>query len=424
MTTPKTNPPPAAAAKTAKPVSCPECGASITLRALGQSVMAACPACATQLDVSRPDIRIIEKYRETARNLRLPLGTRGTVKGQLFEVIGAMQRSVSGYRWQEYLLFNPYIGFRWLVNDGGHWNFGTMVRDTSAIAVAAIVSYQGRRYRKFQSGTPKVDWVIGEFYWRVAVGDIVKSSDYISPPFMLSLEKTKNEFTWSQLEYIEPEEIEEAFRIDSPARTSIAANQPNAAAIRLRQLKWVVLTALAAALFLQIGTAARTRSSNVLEGTYEIGNAGPEPHQQVLGPVELTASHSLNELTARASLNNSWVELDSSLVNTVTGESYDFTNAFSYYSGYDSDGSWSEGSNRDTSLVRGIPAGTYNLVVEGYSDGPKSVFLRLTHDVTPWQNFLFTALAILAYPMYLLFRRHKLERDRWSESDFDPYHRE
>ena len=85
---------------------------------------------------------------------------------------------------------------------------------------------------------------------------------------------------------------------------------------------------------------------------------------QVFGPLELPARYSLNELTARAALDNSWVELNSTLVDTTTEESYDFTNAFSFYSGRDSDGYWSEGGNRDTSLVRSIPAGTYNLVVE------------------------------------------------------------
>src|SRR3974390_2046266 len=91
----------------AKMVACPGCGASITLRALGQSVMVACPGCGTQIDVSRPDIRLIRKYTEQTRRLHIPLGARGKLRGQTYAVSGGMQRSASGARWEGDLLCTP-----------------------------------------------------------------------------------------------------------------------------------------------------------------------------------------------------------------------------------------------------------------------------------------------------------------------------
>jgi hypothetical protein len=413
--------------RTALAVKCPSCGGSITLRALGQSVMVACPFCRSQLDVSRPDIQIIRKYREKAGQLDIPLGTRGVLRNQMFEVVGAMQRSVEGYSWREYLLFNPYIGFRWLVLDSGHWSLGRMLRSNVSVLPGDVIEHEGRRYRKFQQGRPAVDWVIGEFYWRVAVGDRVKSSDYVSPPFMLSLERSEDEQTWTRLEYIEPEEVAAAFGARTSHRAGVSPNQPNPVGSIARQVIRVGLVALVLAVVIQGYTASRSRSVDMSVGTYSFFQ---DKSEQVFGPFTFDAPFSLNELKASASLRNSWAELDCTLVETKTGKTYEFTNAFSYYYGSDSDGAWSEGKPRHTSAIANIPAGTYNLVVDGAGgdQGGKrirdNVSLFLRHDVTPWQNFWIAVLIILSAPIYLAFRSYSFEKERWADSDFNPYSRE
>jgi hypothetical protein len=413
-------------ATTAKAVQCPSCGASITLRALGHSVMVSCASCGAQIDVSRPEIQLIEKYRQKVGLLRLPLGTRGTLRGQVYEVVGAMQRVVDGYRWQEYLLFNPYVGFRWLVLDAGHWNFGEMVKDTAGIEIGPRLEYRGESYDKFQAGTPKVEWVVGEFYWRVAAGDTVNTSDYVAPPRMMSLEKSQGENTWTLLEYIEPEEIHEAFNRDVGNRSGIAPNQPNPSKNILRAIMPMLLLTLAALVVAQVFTVMNARDSKVLQGKYYFGQGHPQ--QQVFGPFKLASRTSLNELRVYVSLNNSWAEFACSLVNTATGQSIDFTNAQSYYSGRDSDGAWTEEEGDDTSLVASVPAGEYNLVVEGDAGGDRAsysreAYLQVVHDVAPWRNFWLALGLVLVYPLFLFWRRYQFERDRWYESDFDPYER-
>jgi hypothetical protein len=401
-------------------IQCPGCGGSITLRALGQSVMVVCPSCGSQIDVSQPAIRLINKYRLQQQRLHIPLGTRGTLRGQTFEVIGAMGRGDSGGAWEEYLLFNPYIGFRWLVYDTGHWSFGRMIRDTSRISVNLQAHYAGLTFRKYHRGKPSVLWVVGEFYWRVHVGETVTSTDYVAPPRMLCCEKNEDEITWTQLEYIEPEEIQAAFHITSPRRQWLAANQPNPAAVRLRAVMPIMLVAFVAALIIQIGTALRARNAPLLLDTYDLSDAGGAG--QIYGPFTFTAANSVNELTASAPLNNSWVELECSLVNITTGESFDFHDDFSYYSGTDSDGRWTEGSSQNTAVLPHIPAGTYKLIVAGSGADqsghplPVRVRLSLQHDVAPWRNFWLAVLAILIYPGYLLYRLGAYERERWSEA--------
>lgn len=73
-----------------------------------------------------------------------------------------------------------------------------------------------------------MSYVLGEFYWRVKVGEQVNFGDYISPPLVLSAEGGKDEIVWSLGEYILPEEISAAFQITAlmPNRMGIGACQP------------------------------------------------------------------------------------------------------------------------------------------------------------------------------------------------------
>jgi hypothetical protein len=405
----------------AKVIECPTCGAPIPLRALGQSVMTVCASCGTQLDTSRPEIRVIKEYRRQQLELHVPLGARGTLRGQLFEVIGALRRGDNDGHWEEYLLFNPYSGFRWLVYDTGHWSLGRMVRDPSNITSTPAMRYQGHSFRRYHQGAPQIRWVVGEFYWRVKAGDVVDATDYVAPPMMLSCEKSPGEIIWTLLEYLEPTEVEVAFNITSPAREWLAPHQPNPAASKWQAIKPIMWAALAAALVVQIGTAIRAHNTRMPVGTYDMSQSQGEA--QAYGPFTFTASGSMNELMASAPISNSWVELQCSLVNTATGKSYDFTDGFSYYNGVDSDGGWSEGSTAEIATVPGIPAGTYQLIVAaGGADQTGHpltvpVSLSLRHDVVPWQNFWLSVLVILLYPGYLLYRHYAYERERWSEVD-------
>lgn len=417
---------PAATGPATKSIDCLVCGAPITLRALGASVMVACPSCRSQLDISKPEIQIIKKFRATAESFRLPLGTRGSLRGKTYEVIGAMVRSVDGFRWTEYLLFNPFVGFRWLVEDQGHWSLGETVKDTSAIKPTAIgIRYQDRDFRKFAVGDAVVDIVVGEFYWRVKTDDRAATRDWVAPPLMLSQETTATESTWTLLQYLEPVEVQRAFKITVEEREDIAPHQPCPASVTLQGIQRYLWGALLLALVLQVATVFAARSEKIVVGDYQ--PAAGRGQETAFGPVHLAASHSLNEISASAPLNDSWVELDYALVNKATGKSYEMGQQFEYYSGVDSDGAWTEGSTSASTLLPAVPAGDYDVLVDASSGGSKGsavqvpIRLTLTHDVAPWRNFWIACLAIVSYPAILLYRRLVFERRRWGASAFDTH---
>lgn len=105
---------------------CPSCGGSLELRAEGVSESLACQHCGAVLDARDPRHQVLARYRQKlGAPPKLPIGKMGELRGDKLQVLGRQRRAVkySGvvYTWDEYLLWNPYKGYRWLVESNGHW---------------------------------------------------------------------------------------------------------------------------------------------------------------------------------------------------------------------------------------------------------------------------------------------------------------
>lgn len=410
---------------TLKSVDCPACGAPITLRALGASVMVVCAACRSEIDVSTPEIRIIKRFDVAARSFDLALGTRGSLRGGTLEIIGAMMRSNGGYSWSEYLLYNPFIGFRWLIEDEGHWSLGETVKDVSGLnAGVSRIRYHDREYRKFVEGFVTVDTVVGEFYWRVKAGSRAWTADFMAPPYLLSQEKTETESTWTLLQYLAPGEVAAAFKVQVREPDGIAAHQPSPALETWKVIKQYLWGSLSLAVGVQLVTLFVARNLVIPLGVFVPPTDATQ--EVVVTSLHLPARRSLNELTATVAIDNGWVDLDYALVSKQTGESYELGNGIEHYSGADSDGPWSEGSTHASALVPALPRGDYDLVLSTTSGDSRGVpqnlpvVLSLRHDVAPWRNFWIACAVILGYPLVLLYQQLVFERERWSDSAFDP----
>ena len=147
----------------ARTLSCPSCGGSVTIRANGISITAICASCGSTLDVANPDVRLITQARERTREPPIAIGTRGLLVGTLWEVAGFQSRTdtENDWSWGEYLLFNPYRGFRFLIRDDEDWTLYCMLRQDVPDPEAG---FEGRRYESQGTGKARTTYVLGEFY--------------------------------------------------------------------------------------------------------------------------------------------------------------------------------------------------------------------------------------------------------------------
>ncbi len=405
--------------------TCPSCGGTVTIRAAGNSITAVCSSCDAIIDVTDENFRILSKAKMQRRTEPLiPLGSRGILFGKTWEVIGYMERSDGSweYLWQEYLLFNPYHGFRWLINDHGHWNFTTMIKDDISVVLPV---YEGRTYDKYLAGGARVCYVLGEFYWRVKDGDEVSVKDFIHPPYLLSYEKSEDEEIWSHSVYMEPSEILRAFPSveELPAREGVAPNQMSLLGKAYPGVMRVFLLTLAALVAIEIVIRFTSRNEVAWSGTVHYDSH--EPNKTVLTPkFELKRYMADVVIEMSAPVDNSWLESEIALVNADNDNTVHVTSGVEYYHGVDGGESWSEGSNQRKIFLSSVPAGNYYLAVDTAADAriPAADYtVRVIRDVVPLSNFMLAVLAVSAFPLITWWRRRAFEVKRWSNSDFSPY---
>ncbi len=418
-------------------LQCPNCGGTVTLRGFAHTLNAVCVQCLSVLDAKSEEVRVLQNFGEKQRvEPRIPLGRRGTIGGAPFEAIGFQTRQILvesiPYEWREYLLFNPYQGFRYLTEYDGHWNFVKPLNgapETSYGATVKAFEWGGERYRHFQSARAETTFVLGEFPWQVRVGDSAMCEDYVAPPRMLSSESTEGETTWSLGEYTPGAEIWKAFQLEGspPAARGVFSNQPSPMSGRVRSA-WKTFFALAAALaalFFLVSVFSGQKEVFRQKYSFTSGVSG-EP-SYVTSEFDLAGRPSNVEITITTDLENDWAYFRLALINAASDGAYDLGREISYYTGRDSDGAWSEGNRKDTALIPTVPAGRYYLRVEPEMDpNPPPYRLHRTmayelvvrRDVPVNIYFIFAAVLLIFPAIATSIRAAAFEKQRWAESDY------
>jgi hypothetical protein len=425
----------------AKAISCPNCGGTVELRGLGTSLHAACVQCLSILDVSHPSVKIVQNFENAQRRTpKIPLGTRGKLKGKTYEVLGFQTRAIyvegTEYTWDEYTLFNPYHGFRYLSEYAGHWTDIEPMPSLPYSSGAGSTEVHLREgsgtpltFKLFQTAVARTVFVMGEFPWRVHVGDEATARDYTAPPLSLSEEVTGNEVTWSRGRYLDGKQLWQAFQLKGspPAPQGIYFNEPNPYASP--KSLWAITAFFTLALIvLMIFTWIMSRNERAYHGSFTFASGAGEP-SFVTPSFELKGKEDNVQVELKTDLNNDWAYFDFALINEDTGVAYNFGKEVSYHYGRDSDGSWTEGDNSDSVRIGGIPGGRYYLRVEpemersasGLSQYalPKNIHYELNlirGKAVVWPFFLVMPFLWIP-PIFSSIRRFGFEAKRWAESD-------
>ena len=400
-------------------LTCPSCGGSVTIKASGISISVVCGSCGSTLDVTNPDVRLLTEAQARTYDSPIPLGKRGSLDGTEWEVVGYQHREdvVHGWTWDEYLLFNPYQGFRFLVRDDEDWTYYCMLRQDVGDPEAG---FEGRVYTLQNALTARTDYVSGEFYWRVKAGDQASVAEYVCGADVLSRERTDDEIIWSRGTHLPETAVSAAF---GPFRQAEAPALAAAATKRRARAKGVVFVGVVSIVLLlllfsipfgenhsQVVFARSVRTTRLDKGQsltsegFTIPGAGGNLRITVGAPVA-----------------NNWAELDLTLAGPNNTAFYAQA-GIEYWHGVDTDGTaWVEGSRQTSVKFPAVLGGSYQLVVEPYAgvfdqemsqpthSNVRSVVdfnIVVTRHVESWGNFLLALLVLVPYPLfYYLFDR-------------------
>ena len=425
---------------------CPGCGGALEVRAAGYTTTVACRYCGSVIDVASPDATLIAQYHEAIGALAIPLGTRGTLAGIEWEAIGWQARTAGEpgdeSSWDEFLLFNPYAGYRWLVLDDDDWSFGRALESLPEALSEDVVRWNDTKWEVEDYPAQMVTTrVVGEFYWRVKLGETVTGRTFWSGQRQLSVEQNRDEVNWTALDPIDSNEVGKAFGIDpdvpgsgpqSPPRGP-AAGGPDAehfadAPFMPRPfVRWTFVAAMFALALAFMAMSVFAGHGTPAFASLNLGVGGPE-RTITLGPIEAKRAWQTVTISAKSDdFVNKWVDLDYALVDRTTHQAIEAGDTLEYYTGRDSDGDWTEGAYSTSTMIARVPRGTYDVVVtasaHAWSDGSLSTpadnawsigpngAITLTISAGPggmlWGNFVVVLLLLFVPPCFFAWRKMK-----------------
>jgi len=233
------------------------------------------------------------------------------------------------FEWEEYLL-SPYKGFRYLTQYDGHWNFVSPEAMRKAQPARAVPGFLRRPgLQAFFGRQATTTFVLGEFPWRVRVGEQVVAHDYVNPPWvsrlrlrrMRSRGRAANTFRSA---------IWKAFQLpgSAPAARGVYLNQPSPMAISRRDVGQLRVDAgPAAGPGDRVPIFSRRNGVSQLLRVFELAAGQPS---FVTGDFDLTGRPASLEVA----VNTAWTIMDLfqfRSVNEDTGQAYDFGREVSYY---------------------------------------------------------------------------------------------
>lgn len=417
-------------------LGCPNCGGSLDLKAPDKTERVGCPYCGSLLDATHGELRLLHALDKPAFEVQLPIGAVGKFGDADRTVIGALRRSVTfdgeDFFWTEYLLYHPRDGFEWLVCSDGHWSHVKGVEPGGVQYTGNGVVFRGRRFRKFAQATATVRGVIGECYWKVAVGEQVDTTDYINPPLILSCEKTRtgrtDEINWSLGTYRTAAEVTKAFDLKEPLPEpkGVGANQPFPwpGVYKLAGLFLGLLTAVG----LMLACLLPTRT--VYENTFQVtGGTAAQPAaktQTFFTDLFELKGHENVRVTATYPNLKGWMAVECDLVQQANGEVQPFVIGMGKESGTDEDGSWTEGETTKSETVAAQPAGSYSLKLEVEREHPEvggPMTVKVEQGADTGMNWLLALLALGAVPVGVGIYHAVFTGKRWEGGGIQPFDR-
>lgn len=426
-----------------KTINCQKCSKQNTLKAFPFTQSFACVHCGARYALKKFDDFIRQQEGDrTDIGPDITIGTTGIVKGIAYEVIGFAlkeEKKSDDAQWKEYTLYNPVEGFAFLSEYQGNWVYARETGDAPVLTSddLKLFEYDNKPFALFNSYSYELRNAAGEFPYNAFNDDDKRVKEFICPPEMWIVEKNAREgIIWFHGEHISRKELKTAFgdSIVLPYKTGVGAAEPkdhaSIAALAVTAFAGVLLL-----LFTYIITTLNKEKRVLFDNIYTFDDSIPNTVSFVTPKFHLEKWRSNLQFNVAAPVDNSWFELNATLVNAITGTEYSIEKGVEYYHGYSEGEYWQEGSQNELAFLSSIPAGTYYLQIQAiresagygfingyYRERPLDNFhLSVTYDVPFERNLIICMIAFLICP----FAQYKIsdyyDRRRWSNSPFSPY---
>lgn len=358
------------------------------------------------------------------------IGTVGTFDGVKYTVIGQVNKHVT-YRyqdkWDEILLLSETGEISYLNCSYGNY---TWVKEDHTIPAQQLLAsiekrfeLDGQDYEFFQSYNYVSKHCIGEFPYDPIDVKGIKCSDYISPPYVISIEKHKNgrisTFKGRHMTRKQVSSMFNDYRIESQDKDGIGIAQPVLGGIDVTNFNKISFGLILLTLVISFTWASMRSSRQIVQEVVQIPSSSTTTPEFVSKTFYLDSTSNYLAFSTRSNLSNEWIETALTLVNEVSGEEREFGIVSEYYSGVDNGYSWSEGSNEGTANLSSVPGGRYHLKAKIFSSitSDKTLVIEAKYSGPELWNALLIVLTLLGLMIIINILKSRYEAMRKGEID-------
>jgi hypothetical protein len=404
-------------------LTCPQCNHISSIDSNIEVKYFGCPNCNCLFSYNENELKLIKKYDYSPTGTILKIGSKGSIDGETFEIVGLIIKKVhSIYYWREYTLFSKSGKVKYLSETDGHWILLEQIPESYDVSRKyQKLVHNEITYNLYEYTESYIASVYGFFEFDIPKKS-VKMVEFINPPFVISIEEIgTNDLTYFGT-HISSKEIKKIFQINQlPHKTGVGLVQPF-----LFNVYNTLIVFLAVAIFILstylIFNIGRTEQ-NVL---YTSMNFEDYRNKEFISPsFVLKGSPAPLVVSASSNVDNSWANAQVSLVNESTSEEEFAQKDIEYYHGYSDGEKWSEGSRNATFNFCGVAQGKYHLVIvpskqESDLSNQEMNIKAVWNESSMW-NFMMSLIFLAVIFLVIFFLKKNFEQRRWENSDFTPY---
>lgn len=410
--------------------SCPKC-ANSTPSFLKESTLAyACAKCGSYALLDTEDKwknrHTFDLFQNDSQ--AIPIGTTGTLNGLNVVVVGfAIKRQVgTKYDWREYTLFNEFIGILWLVEFNGHWSMVTRIHQFPRISGAMCpteLDNQEEVYHLFNDYSYVVKYAVGEFSYDIFLDKQKDVAEWVTPGHMIIRELANDEVVWLESSQVSLSDLRKFSKESTfPERIGIGAVQKQIIYIKPKLLISATIICVLLLSLIQILLPLPVKEKLVYERT--VSKSDLDTAGVFIGDMfAVGEGRSAVQVELYSPLDNNWLDIDFELVNNETGERFDGAKSIEFYHGYDSEGSWSEGQQKDYLIISAVPGGNYHLnfypQFNPQATLDSSFRVRVFQGVSLISNLVWFTVCLAVITILLYYGIDYFEKQRWEGSSYN-----
>lgn len=345
--------------------TCPLCKTENKIDASFQIIEYVCKSCSNLINVSKNiSTKVVKKPIES---VVLEVGQKGIINDVEYSVVGIIIRKYgSDIFWREYYLKDNKGNDAFLSESDGHWAFLKPINGEDVKENYTGKELHGKVYRLYEGTECHIHAAAGFFEDKLDSG-LATYKEYVNGTQMISQEKSREETQYFLGSHISKYKVKKAFKIQNlPNYTGIGIVQPYYVNIK----QTINIMCVAALLICLLQLYVYTTRTNYTVFEQKIKFEDVKNKEMVSKSFTLSGGSAPLKVKVYSGVDNSWANVQLSLVNESTNEIVYTSKDIEEYHGVEDGEQWSEGNTTENFNLCGVSSGKYHFLISAEKQEP------------------------------------------------------